>query len=259
MEVSFLVHINLVSEPNDPMGDKDFWKSISVSCDKMIAQLGEIMEISKNIQATLKQERMKKQIELETIILMESLELLVISEQEDSNLIESETLLQQDPLLVVLQSNNILVLESERSLNSKKSTIAPVVIKSSFLMESNNRESEKWLLPYGCLDIISWSLRTSSEWKRRIMIRDYGSKLFGSYQKFEDCCKGTDMTTGHVEDVRRQVNEAIEARQKIDRMYAAFTGQPLETVQQFTERDRFLSASEALEFGLIDGLLETEY
>ncbi|CAN7064338.1 unnamed protein product, partial [Brassica oleracea var. botrytis] len=49
-------------------------------------------------------------------------------------------------------------------------------------MESNNRESEKWLLPYGCLDIISWSLRTSSEWKRGIMIRDYGSKLFGSYQ-----------------------------------------------------------------------------
>ncbi|CAN6826988.1 hypothetical protein Bca52824_038544 [Brassica carinata] len=65
---------------------------------------------------------------------------------------------------------------------------------------------------------------------------------------------------GHVEDVRRQVNEAIEARQqKIDRMHAAFTGQPLETLQQYTERDRFLSASEALEFGLIDGLLETEY
>ncbi|KAL0791507.1 hypothetical protein Bca101_007753 [Brassica carinata] len=46
---------------------------------------------------------------------------------------------------------------------------------------------------------------------------------------------------------------------KIDRMHAAFTGQPLETLQQYTERDRFLSASEALEFGLIDGLLETEY
>uniref|UniRef100_A0A1J3DNB8 ATP-dependent Clp protease proteolytic subunit n=1 Tax=Noccaea caerulescens TaxID=107243 RepID=A0A1J3DNB8_NOCCA len=64
---------------------------------------------------------------------------------------------------------------------------------------------------------------------------------------------------GHVEDVRRQVNEAIESRQKIDMMYAAFTGQPLEKVQHYTERDRFLSASEALEFGLIDGLLETEY
>ncbi|XP_008790347.2 ATP-dependent Clp protease proteolytic subunit 6, chloroplastic isoform X2 [Phoenix dactylifera] len=64
---------------------------------------------------------------------------------------------------------------------------------------------------------------------------------------------------GHVEDVRRQVQEAVQSRHKIDKMYAAFTGQPLETVQQYTERDRFFSSSEALEFGLIDGLLETEY
>ncbi|KAF7840930.1 ATP-dependent Clp protease proteolytic subunit 6, chloroplastic [Senna tora] len=64
---------------------------------------------------------------------------------------------------------------------------------------------------------------------------------------------------GHVEDVRRQVNEAVQTRHKIDKMYAAFTGQPLEKVQQYTERDRFLSVSEALEFGLIDGVLETEY
>ncbi|XP_028776117.1 ATP-dependent Clp protease proteolytic subunit 6, chloroplastic-like [Neltuma alba] len=65
---------------------------------------------------------------------------------------------------------------------------------------------------------------------------------------------------GHVEDVRRQVNEAVQSRHvKIDMMYSAFTGQPLEKVQQYTERDRFLSVSEALEFGLIDGVLETEY
>ncbi|KAI8015775.1 hypothetical protein LOK49_LG05G01948 [Camellia lanceoleosa] len=64
---------------------------------------------------------------------------------------------------------------------------------------------------------------------------------------------------GHVEDVRRQVNEAIQSRHKIDKMYAAFTGQSLEKVQQYTERDRFLSVSEAMEFGLIDGVLETEY
>ncbi|XP_073103822.1 ATP-dependent Clp protease proteolytic subunit 6, chloroplastic isoform X2 [Elaeis guineensis] len=64
---------------------------------------------------------------------------------------------------------------------------------------------------------------------------------------------------GHVEDVRRQVQEAVQSRHKIDKMYAAFTGQPLEKVQQYTERDRFFSSSEALEFGLIDGVLETEY
>ncbi|KAL0536254.1 hypothetical protein IC582_025197 [Cucumis melo] len=64
---------------------------------------------------------------------------------------------------------------------------------------------------------------------------------------------------GHVEDVRRQVNEAVQSRHKVDMMYAAFTGQSIEKVQQYTERDRFLSVSEALEFGLIDGVLETEY
>lgn len=64
---------------------------------------------------------------------------------------------------------------------------------------------------------------------------------------------------GHVEDVRRQVNEAVQSRHKIDKMYTAFTGQPLEKVQQYTERDHFFSTSEALEFGLIDGVLETLY
>ncbi|KAL3614108.1 ATP-dependent Clp protease proteolytic subunit 6, chloroplastic [Castilleja foliolosa] len=64
---------------------------------------------------------------------------------------------------------------------------------------------------------------------------------------------------GHVEDVRRQVNEAVQSRHKIDKMYAAFTGQTIEKVQQYTERDRFLSVAEAMEFGLIDGILETEY
>ncbi|XP_057550611.1 ATP-dependent Clp protease proteolytic subunit 6, chloroplastic-like isoform X2 [Amaranthus tricolor] len=64
---------------------------------------------------------------------------------------------------------------------------------------------------------------------------------------------------GHVEDVRRQVNEAVQSRYKIDKMYAAFTGQPLERVQQYTERDRFLSVTEGMEFGLIDGILETEF
>ncbi|KAM7470745.1 hypothetical protein LguiA_008928 [Lonicera macranthoides] len=64
---------------------------------------------------------------------------------------------------------------------------------------------------------------------------------------------------GHVLDVRRQVDETVQFRHKIDKMYAAFTGQPIETVQDATEWDRFFSVSEAIEFGLIDGALETEY
>ncbi|KAK4258665.1 hypothetical protein QN277_005088 [Acacia crassicarpa] len=64
---------------------------------------------------------------------------------------------------------------------------------------------------------------------------------------------------GQVEDVKRQVNEVVHSRHKIDKMYSAFTGQPLEKVQEYTDRDRYMSVSEAIEFGLIDGVLETEY
>ncbi|EFE88037.1 hypothetical protein BIFBRE_05114 [Bifidobacterium breve DSM 20213 = JCM 1192] len=32
--------------------------------------------------------------------------------------------------------------------------------------------------------------------------------------------------------------------QKVDKMFASFTGQPLDMVQQWTERDRFMSSSE---------------
>ncbi|CAL5212357.1 unnamed protein product [Lathyrus oleraceus] len=64
---------------------------------------------------------------------------------------------------------------------------------------------------------------------------------------------------GHVEDVKRLVNEAVQSRHKMDNMFSAFTGLPIETVQEYTDRDNFLSVSEALEVGLIDGVLETEY
>ncbi|KAL6575411.1 ATP-dependent Clp protease proteolytic subunit 6, chloroplastic [Orobanche minor] len=64
---------------------------------------------------------------------------------------------------------------------------------------------------------------------------------------------------GHVEDVRRQVNEAAYSRHKIDKMYAAFTGQPIEIVQHYTQTDRYFCVSEAIEFGLVDGVMETEY
>lgn len=64
---------------------------------------------------------------------------------------------------------------------------------------------------------------------------------------------------GTSDDVRRQVNEVVSSRDKLDKMFAAFTGQPLERIQLITDRDRFFSASEAVEFGLIDGVIETEY
>lgn len=64
---------------------------------------------------------------------------------------------------------------------------------------------------------------------------------------------------GDIITVRPQAEELASNHDKIDRMYAAFTGQPLEIVKYHTDRDRFFSAAEAMDFGLIDGLVETEY
>ncbi|KAK9750141.1 hypothetical protein RND81_02G176200 [Saponaria officinalis] len=50
---------------------------------------------------------------------------------------------------------------------------------------------------------------------------------------------------GHIENVRRQVNEVVQTRHKVDKMYAAFTEQPLEKVQQYTQIDGFLSVIES--------------
>ncbi|VAI04977.1 unnamed protein product [Triticum turgidum subsp. durum] len=62
---------------------------------------------------------------------------------------------------------------------------------------------------------------------------------------------------GNTEEVRRQVGETIYARDKVDKMFASFTGRPIDIVRQWTERDRFMSSSEAMDFGLVDALLET--
>ncbi|KAG5547927.1 hypothetical protein RHGRI_013567 [Rhododendron griersonianum] len=58
-------------------------------------------------------------------------------------------------------------------------------------------------------------------------------------------------------ELKTQVNETVYTKNKIDLMYAAFTGQPLDLIQTYTEKDRYFSAAEAADFGLIDGLMET--
>ncbi|CAA0807599.1 ATP-dependent Clp protease proteolytic subunit 6-chloroplastic [Striga hermonthica] len=64
---------------------------------------------------------------------------------------------------------------------------------------------------------------------------------------------------GNVDDVMPQVNEVLQFRNKLDKMYSALTGQPVELVRFYTNRDMFFSAGEAMDFGLIDGILETQY
>ncbi len=51
-------------------------------------------------------------------------------------------------------------------------------------------------------------------------------------------------------------NEILRARERLDEILSKHTGQPLKRVRADTDRDRFMDAREAVEYGLIDAVFE---
>lgn len=60
---------------------------------------------------------------------------------------------------------------------------------------------------------------------------------------------------GQATDIDIHAREILKMRQKLDEILAAHTGQPLEKIQEDTERDFFMSGEEAGEYGLIDEVI----
>ena len=58
--------------------------------------------------------------------------------------------------------------------------------------------------------------------------------------------------SGQATDIKIHADHLVRTRAKMNRLLSEYTGQPLEKVEQDTERDNFLSAQEAKEYGLID-------
>jgi ATP-dependent Clp protease protease subunit len=61
---------------------------------------------------------------------------------------------------------------------------------------------------------------------------------------------------GQATDIEIHAREIIKTREQLNRIYAERTGQPVEKIAADMERDRFLSPTEALDYGLIDQVLE---
>jgi ATP-dependent Clp protease protease subunit len=61
---------------------------------------------------------------------------------------------------------------------------------------------------------------------------------------------------GQATDIEIHAKEIIDIRKRMDELLADNTGQPFEKVSQDTERDYFMSAEEAKEYGLIDRVLD---
>jgi len=60
---------------------------------------------------------------------------------------------------------------------------------------------------------------------------------------------------GQAEDIRIHADHIIRTREKLNRIMAERTGQPFERVAVDTDRDNFLTAGEAVEYGLIDKVI----
>lgn len=61
---------------------------------------------------------------------------------------------------------------------------------------------------------------------------------------------------GMASDIEIQAKEILRIRRRMNDLYAKYTGQPLEKIEKAMDRDTFLEADEAKEFGLVDQVFE---
>jgi ATP-dependent Clp protease protease subunit len=62
---------------------------------------------------------------------------------------------------------------------------------------------------------------------------------------------------GAAEDIKRTAEQVLKLRQRINELYAQETGQPIEKVSDDTDRDYWMSAHEAVEYGLIHKVISS--
>ena len=61
---------------------------------------------------------------------------------------------------------------------------------------------------------------------------------------------------GQATDIKIHADHLVRTKEKMNTLLSQYTGQPPEKVMQDTERDNFLSAQQAAEYGLIDAVIE---
>ena len=61
---------------------------------------------------------------------------------------------------------------------------------------------------------------------------------------------------GQATDIKIHADHLVRTKEKMNTLLSQYTGQPLEKVMQDTERDNFVSAQQAAEYGLIDAVIE---
>ncbi len=62
--------------------------------------------------------------------------------------------------------------------------------------------------------------------------------------------------SGQATEIKIHADHMIRTRAKLNKLLSEKTGQSIETIEKDTERDHYMTAQEALEYGLIDGIMD---
>ena len=63
--------------------------------------------------------------------------------------------------------------------------------------------------------------------------------------------------SGQTTEIKIHADHMVKTREKLNKLLSERTGQSLEVIERDTERDNYMTAEEALKYGLIDGILDS--
>ena len=61
--------------------------------------------------------------------------------------------------------------------------------------------------------------------------------------------------SGQATEIKIHADHMVKTREKLNKFLSERTGKPLDVIEKDTERDNYMTAEEALEYGLIDGIM----
>jgi ATP-dependent Clp protease protease subunit len=61
---------------------------------------------------------------------------------------------------------------------------------------------------------------------------------------------------GQATDIQIQAKEILQLKERLNKIMSTHTGQPIDVIARDTERDNFMSATQAVDYGLVDQVLE---
>ena len=63
--------------------------------------------------------------------------------------------------------------------------------------------------------------------------------------------------SGQTTEIKIHADHMVATREKLNKILSETTGQPIDVIERDTERDHYMTAEEALKYGIIDGILES--